>query len=68
MKMSELKDLTLQELQDKLEDDRKAVAKLRFDHAVSPLEDPMELRRKRKDIARMLTELNMRDKANTQQA
>ena len=52
MKMSDLKDLTIQELEDKLEDERQAVNKLRFDHTVSPLEDPMELRRKRKDIAR----------------
>ena len=39
-----LKDLTVQELQDKLQEERSALAKLRFDHAVSPVENPMLLR------------------------
>ncbi len=66
--MEDLKDLTLQELKDKLEDTRMDVGKLRLDHAVSPLENPMELRLKRRDVARMLTELNTRDQSNNETA
>ncbi|MCB9184851.1 MAG: 50S ribosomal protein L29 [Flavobacteriales bacterium] len=61
----ELKDLTVQELQDKLQDERGALTKLRFNHTVSPIENPMQLRSKRKEVARILTELRNRELANT---
>ena len=60
-KALELKDLTQQELQDKLQDERSALTKLRFNHTVSPVENPMQLRSKRKDVARILTELRKRE-------
>ncbi|MBK6541668.1 MAG: 50S ribosomal protein L29 [Flavobacteriales bacterium] len=60
-KGTELKDLTVVELQDKLEDVRTKLSKLRFDHAVSPVESPMQLRLKRKEVARVLTELRARE-------
>lgn len=56
-----LKDLTVQELQDKLQEERSALAKLRFDHAVSPVENPMLLRSGRREVARVLTELRARE-------
>ena len=52
-KGTELKDLTLVELQDKL----------RFNHTVSPIDNPMQLRTKKKDVARILTELRKRELA-----
>ena len=60
-KGTELKDLTVVELQDKLQDERGKLSKLRFDHAVSPVESPMQLRLKRKQVARVLTELRARE-------
>ncbi len=60
----ELKDLTVNELQDKLQDERGALTKLRFNHTVSPIENPMQLRSKRKDVARILTELRKRELNN----
>ena len=59
----ELGDLSLQELQDKLSDERSTLHKLRFSHAVSPIENPMQLRFKRKEVARILTELRKREMA-----
>lgn len=59
----DLKDLTVQELRDKLAEERQTLQKLRFSHAVSPIENPMQLRFKRKDIARVLTELRKRETA-----
>lgn len=61
----ELNDLTVQELQDKLQEERGALTKLRFNHTVSPIENPMQLRSKRKEVARILTELRKRELANT---
>jgi large subunit ribosomal protein L29 len=61
----ELKDLTVQELSDKLNEERDSLTKLRFSHTVSPIENPMQLRLKRKEVARILTELRKRELANT---
>jgi large subunit ribosomal protein L29 len=62
-KGTELKDLTLVELQDKLQDTRGTLSKLRFNHAVSPIDSPMQLRSTKKDVARILTELRKRELA-----
>jgi len=37
---------------------------LRFAHTVSPIESPVQLRTKRKEVARILTELRKRELAN----
>lgn len=56
-----LKELTVQELQDKLQEQRGTLAKMRADHAVSPVENPMLLRSTRREVARVLTELRARE-------
>lgn len=62
-KGTDLKDLTEVELRDKLSDERSTLTKLRFNHAVSPIENPMMMRSKRKEVARILTELRKRELA-----
>lgn len=62
-KGTDLKDLTVVELQDKLQDVRGTLNKLRFNHAVSPIDNPMQLRTTKKDVARLLTELRKRELA-----
>ncbi|MBL7986309.1 MAG: 50S ribosomal protein L29 [Flavobacteriales bacterium] len=64
-KGTDLNELTLVELQDKLQDSRGTLNKLRFNHAVSPIDSPMQLRAKKKEVARILTELRKRELANT---
>lgn len=64
-KGNELKDLTMVELKDKLQEKRGLVSKLRFNHAVSPIENPTQMRAERKEVARILTELRKRELANT---
>ena len=64
MKMSELKDLTLQELTAKSRDLRQDMFNLRLQQASSQLERPHRLRLLRKDIARIETRLTeLRKKA-----
>ena len=62
-KRTDLKDLTLVELQDKLQDERNTLRKLRFNHTVSPIDNPMQLRDRKKNVARILTELRKRELA-----
>jgi len=60
MKMSEVKELSTKELIERIEVDKNTLVRMRLNHAVSPLANPMKLKFARKDIARMMTELNKR--------
>ena len=41
MKTSEIKDLTTEEIREKIETEKAALTKMKMNHAVSPLENPM---------------------------
>ena len=58
MKMSEIKDLTLAELQAKSRDLRQELFNLRLQKASAQLEKPARLRTIRKDIARLETQIS----------
>ena len=47
-------------LEHKLADEQAMLTKLKFSHAVSQIENPMTIRKSRRTIARLLTELNAR--------
>ncbi|MDR3093193.1 MAG: 50S ribosomal protein L29 [Bacteroidales bacterium] len=63
MKMSEIKELSTPELKERIEVEKNTLVKMRLNHAVSPLDNPMKLKYARKDIARLLTELKKRELA-----
>lgn len=44
----------------KIQDDRDNLRRMRFNHAISPLDNPVSLRNLRREIARLNTELNKR--------
>jgi len=60
MKMSEIKEFSTKELEERIEVEKNTLVRMRLNHAVSPLDNPMKLKFVRKDIARMMTELNKR--------
>ena len=51
------------DLQERLSEDKLRLKKLKFAHAISPLENPMTIRGVRRDIARLKTELKKRETA-----
>jgi large subunit ribosomal protein L29 len=55
MKLQELKELSVDELQTKEAELRDQLFKLRFQHALGQLENAMKLKNIRKDIARIKT-------------
>ncbi len=55
MKASEVRDMTEQELTNKLTDLKKELFALRFQHTVNQLDNPSRLRDVKKDIARVKT-------------
>ena len=60
MKQKEVNTMTLDELQDKLAQLQKSNKEAKFTHALSNLENPLQLRSQRRVIARLQTELNRR--------
>ena len=66
MKASELRELTVKELNDQLADLKKELFNLRFQLAVNQLENPMRIKAVKKDIARVntvITAKSLEDKA-----
>ena len=61
MKVTEVKEMTTKEILEKVELEKSQLAKMRLNHAISPLENPTKLKQARKDIARMLTVLRERE-------
>ncbi|RZJ34945.1 MAG: 50S ribosomal protein L29 [Flavobacterium sp.] len=61
MKQSEIKNLSAAELQEKLSQAKKNYADLKMAHAVSPIENPLQIRSMRRSVARLATELTKRE-------
>ncbi|MEC5165086.1 large subunit ribosomal protein L29 [Flavobacterium sp. PL11] len=61
MKQSEIKDLSAAELQEKLSQSKKTYADLKMAHAISPIENPLQIRSARRVVARLATELTKRE-------
>ncbi|CAM3642187.1 MULTISPECIES: 50S ribosomal protein L29 [Flavobacterium] len=57
MKQSEIISLSATELQEKLSQLKKTYADLKNAHAISPIENPLQLRALRRSVARVTTEL-----------
>ncbi len=55
MKPNEIREIPLSELAERIEGERNRLQRLKMTHAVTPLENPKELRACRRTIARMLT-------------
>jgi large subunit ribosomal protein L29 len=61
MKQEVIRELTNEELAERLEVEQKQLVKLKLNHAVSPLENPNQLKEQRKVIARLKTEVRKRE-------
>ena len=60
LKKEDLNQLSNEDLQQRLHDDSDRLMKLRFNHAVNPLDNPIQLRYIRREIARIKTEIHKR--------
>lgn len=60
MKGSELKDLSEKDLLERLNELKEALGQMKFQHSVTGLESPIQIKGSRRDVARVLTELNSR--------
>jgi len=61
MKQLEISKLSKEDLKDKLLDYKKQLSDLRMNHAISPLENPLQIKIVRRVIARINTALKNKD-------
>ena len=57
----DLKGLSDQDLKDKLSEEALRLKKITFSHAVTPIENPMQIRFMRRELARIQTDLRKRE-------
>ncbi len=60
METAEIKKLSDAELKEKVASEKSMLTKLKLQHSVSPIENPMRIRVQRKLMARLLTEASVR--------
>ena len=61
MKTSEIIELTSKEIVERLQTEQENLVRLRLNHSVSPLDNPMKIRKFRRNIARLQTILRSRE-------
>ncbi|TAF64550.1 MAG: 50S ribosomal protein L29 [Cytophagales bacterium] len=59
------KDLSLEELKEKVAEEKQRLFRLQYSHAVSPIENPMTIKEARKTIARLLTTIQQKTKSTS---
>ncbi len=66
MKAAEVRELDIEELQRRVAQTRRELFNLRFQHATGQLENTGQLKEVRRNIARLLTVLNQKQRENVQ--
>ena len=63
MKVSEVREMSIADLRDRIEVEKNNLDTMKINHAISPLEDTSKFRKTRQDIARMITILAEKEKS-----
>jgi len=61
MNISEIRELSTQEIQERIDNEKSILVRMKLNHAISPLDNPTKLKETRKVIARLKTELRQRE-------
>lgn len=61
MKSAEIKEMSVQDLEERIAAEKANLTMLKVQHAVSPIENPSIIKKSRRDIARMLTILGQKN-------
>ncbi|MBR6863524.1 MAG: 50S ribosomal protein L29 [Bacteroidales bacterium] len=62
MKVTEVREMSIADLRDRIEIEKNNLDTMKLNHAISPLEDTSKIRKTRQDIARMITILAEKEK------
>lgn len=61
MKTREIKELNNQEILERLDAQKEHLVRLKMNHAISPLDNPLQIKDVRRTIARLATEIRQRE-------
>ena len=61
MKATEIRELSTKEIQEKIQTEQEALTKMKLNHAITPLDNPNQIREAKKTIARLKTILTERE-------
>jgi len=61
MKSSEIRELSTQEILERIDNERTSLVRMKLNHAITPLDNPNKIKETRSNIARLLTELRKRE-------
>jgi large subunit ribosomal protein L29 len=61
MTQADIKQLSTNDLRERIKEEKGNLAKLKLNHAVSPIENPLKITFNRKVVARLKTELRSRE-------
>ncbi|HIG58028.1 MAG TPA: 50S ribosomal protein L29 [Flavobacteriales bacterium] len=64
IEMNEIHQMSDKDLVERIDVEREALSKLRFNHTIAGLETPTILKIQKRDVARLLTEQTARNKAS----
>jgi len=60
MKTQEFKNLSIEELKDRIAEETAKLEQLKFNHSISPLDNPMSIKATRRNVARLKTVLTQK--------
>jgi len=61
MKTSEIKELSTSDLLERIDTEKTMLVRMKLNHAITPLDNPQKVREVKFTIARLLTELRIRE-------
>lgn len=61
MKTSEIREFTSKEINERLQTEQENLVRLKLNHSISSLDNPMKIRQTRRNVARMKTILSSRE-------
>jgi large subunit ribosomal protein L29 len=67
MKSKDIRELNSEEILARIKEEQEMLTKIRFNHAISAVENPLKIRNARKTVARLKTILNERNNSNADQ-
>ncbi len=61
MKTREIKELNNKEILERMDAEQEHLVRLKLNHAISPLDNPLQIKEVRKTVSRLATELRQRE-------
>ncbi|MFZ4724111.1 MAG: 50S ribosomal protein L29 [Paludibacter sp.] len=61
MKTREIKELNNKEILERMDAENEHLVRLKLNHAISPLDNPLQIKEVRRTVARLATELRQRE-------